>query len=189
MGTDQALGEAETRRAPASSRDVPQKLPPLRRAAAVQRKAAGVGFDWPDHAGILDKLHEEIGELAAEMRRGSRARIKDEVGDILFTVVNLARYLKVDPESVLEGTTTKFIERFDEVERRAQPQRQEALLHEPRRDGTPLAEEQSAEADARRAKALLGIERAIPPRAPETRIQKGGDESPPSRVRRRLERI
>ncbi|MDD4857884.1 MAG: nucleoside triphosphate pyrophosphohydrolase [Candidatus Krumholzibacteria bacterium] len=98
---------------------VPDKLPPLRRAMAVQRKAAGVGFDWPDHGGILDKLQEEIGELKREIRRGKRARIKDEIGDILFTVVNLARRLKVDPESVLEGTTAKFITRFGEVERQA----------------------------------------------------------------------
>ncbi len=99
--------------------DIPAKLPPLRRAAAVQRRAAGVGFDWPDSAGILDKLREEIGELSVELRRGSRARIKDEVGDILFTVVNLARFLEVDPESVLEGATEKFVGRFGGVERRA----------------------------------------------------------------------
>jgi|WetSurMetagenome_2_1015567.scaffolds.fasta_scaffold64336_2 MazG family protein len=98
---------------------VPQKLPPLRRAAAVQRKAAEVGFDWPDSAGIIDKLREEIDELTAELHRGSRIRVKDEVGDILFTAVNLARYLQVDPESVLEGTTEKFVERFGEVEQRA----------------------------------------------------------------------
>jgi len=98
---------------------VPKKLPPLRRAAAVQRKAAGVGFDWPDHTGILDKLHEEIDELTEAMRRGRRERVKDEIGDIVFTVVNLARALKVDPESALEGTTTKFIKRFGEVEKGA----------------------------------------------------------------------
>jgi tetrapyrrole methylase family protein/MazG family protein len=98
---------------------VPKKLPPLRRAAAVQRKAAGVGFDWPDHTGILDKLHEEMDELAEAMKRGRRERVKDEIGDIVFTVVNLARALKVDPESALEGTTTKFIKRFGEVEKGA----------------------------------------------------------------------
>jgi MazG family protein len=98
---------------------IPDKLPPLRHASAVQRRAAEVGFDWPDHGGILDKLHEEIGELKREIDRGKRERIKDEVGDILFTVVNLARHLKVDPESVLEGTTAKFTARFGKVERRA----------------------------------------------------------------------
>ena len=115
------MKRAERRKRPASGvlSGIPAKLPPLRRAAAVQRRAAGVGFDWPDRAGILDKLREEIGELTTELRRGSRARIKDEVGDILFTAVNLARYLEVDPESVLEGATEKFIGRFGEVERRA----------------------------------------------------------------------
>ncbi|MCX5752475.1 MAG: nucleoside triphosphate pyrophosphohydrolase, partial [Candidatus Krumholzibacteria bacterium] len=115
------MKRSERRKRPASGilSSVPAKLPPLRRAAAVQREAAGVGFDWPDCAGILDKLREEMDELATELRRGSRARIKDEVGDILFTVVNVARYLKVDPESVLEGATEKFVGRFNEVERRA----------------------------------------------------------------------
>jgi len=115
------IKRSERRKRPGSGvlSDIPAKLPPLRRAAAVQRRAAGVGFDWPDPTGVLDKLREEIDELTAEMRRGSRARVKDEVGDILFTVVNLARYLKVDPESVLQGATEKFIGRFGEVERRA----------------------------------------------------------------------
>jgi len=111
--------ERRKRSAPGILSEVPSKLPPLRRAAAVQKRAAGVGFDWPDRTGVLDKLREEIDELATELRRGSRARIKDEVGDILFTAVNLARYLDVDPESVLEGATEKFVGRFDEVERRA----------------------------------------------------------------------
>ena len=98
---------------------VPAKLPPLRRAAAVQKKAAEVGFDWPDHTGILDKLDEEIRELEREIRRGDREKVKDEIGDIFFTVVNLARRLKVDPESVLERTTAKFVRRFTAVEAKA----------------------------------------------------------------------
>jgi len=111
--------ERRKRPAPGILSDVPAKLPPLRRAAAVQKRAAATGFDWPDREGVVDKLREEIDELTAELRRGSRARIKDEVGDILFTAVNLARYLGVDPESVLEGATEKFVGRFGEVERRA----------------------------------------------------------------------
>jgi tetrapyrrole methylase family protein/MazG family protein len=115
------MKRSERRKRPASGvlSNIPAKLPPLRRAAAVQRRAAGVGFDWPDCTGILDKLREEISELTTELRHGSRVRVKDEVGDILFTVVNLARYLKVDPESVLEGATEKFVARFGDVERRA----------------------------------------------------------------------
>ena len=115
------IKNAETGRRTATGilEGVSQKLPPFRRAAAVQRKAAEIGFDWPDHTGILDKLHEEIDELTGEIDGGSRDRVKDEIGDIFFTVVNLARHLKVDPESVLESTTAKFMRRFAEVEKEA----------------------------------------------------------------------
>jgi tetrapyrrole methylase family protein/MazG family protein len=115
------MKRAERRKRPAAAllSNVPPKLPPVRRAAAVQKKAAGVGFDWPEVAGILDKLHEEIDEFTEELRRGGRARIKEELGDILFAVVNLARFLQIDAESVLEGTTERFVKRFGEVERRA----------------------------------------------------------------------
>ncbi len=98
---------------------VPESLPPLRRAAAIQKKAAGAGFDWLGSAGILDKLEEEIGELRRELRRGKREATKDEIGDLFFTVVNLARWLRIDSESALERTTAKFIRRFNDMERRA----------------------------------------------------------------------
>ena len=111
--------ERRTSRSPALLDSVPEKLPPLRRAAAVQRKAAEVGFDWPDGAGILDKLDEEIAEVRRELRRGRREATKDEIGDLFFTVVNLARRLGIDSESALERTTAKFIRRFNDVERRA----------------------------------------------------------------------
>jgi tetrapyrrole methylase family protein/MazG family protein len=102
---------------------VPEKLPPLRRAAALQAKAAEVGFDWPDHTGIIDKLREETAELAREIERGGRERIKDEIGDTLFTVVNLARRLRVDPESALERTSAKFSKRFAAIEASARRRR------------------------------------------------------------------
>jgi MazG family protein len=111
--------ERRPRRAPAFLDDVPDNLPPLRRAAAVQRKAAGVGFDWPDGTGILDKLEEEIAELRHELRRGKRDAAKSEIGDLFFTVVNLARRFGIDSESALERTTAKFTRRFNDVERRA----------------------------------------------------------------------
>jgi tetrapyrrole methylase family protein/MazG family protein len=117
--------EKRTRTASGILEEVPTKLPPLRRAAAVQRKAAEIGFDWPDHTGILDKLHEEIGELTSELRSRKRERVKDEIGDIFFTVVNLARHLNVDPESVLESTTAKFMRRFAAVEREAKRTRRD----------------------------------------------------------------
>ena len=111
--------ERTRRRAETLLGGVPEHLPPLRRAAAVQNKAAGVGFDWPSSVGILDKLEEEIGELRRELRRGRREATKNEIGDLFFTVVNLARKLGIDSESALERTTAKFIRRFNEIERRA----------------------------------------------------------------------
>jgi MazG family protein len=98
---------------------VPAKLSTVRRAQAVQKTAAQVGFDWPDHRGILDKLAEETGELAREIPRGDRERIKDEIGDIFFTVVNLARRLDLDAEIALERATAKFVGRFSALEREA----------------------------------------------------------------------
>ncbi|MCK4237409.1 MAG: MazG family protein, partial [Candidatus Krumholzibacteria bacterium] len=95
---------------------IPPELPPLRRAAAIQKKAAGVGFDWPDHGGILDKLREETDELEKELETGNRKRVKEEIGDLFFTVVNLARWLNIDSENALEITSTKFAKRFSSME-------------------------------------------------------------------------
>jgi tetrapyrrole methylase family protein/MazG family protein len=105
--------------------EIPEKLPPLRRAEALQAKAAEVGFDWPDHVGILEKLQEEMGELVREIEQGKRENVKDEIGDILFTVVNLARRLRVDPENVLERTSAKFTQRFAAIEASARRRRRE----------------------------------------------------------------
>ena len=99
--------------------DVPPELPPLRKAAEIQKKAAGVGFDWPDRGGILEKLSEEIGELEHAVVSGDRTMIKDEMGDCIFTIVNLARRLQVEPENALEQTTVKFISRFRSMEKEA----------------------------------------------------------------------
>ncbi|MDD3642315.1 MAG: nucleoside triphosphate pyrophosphohydrolase [Candidatus Krumholzibacteria bacterium] len=98
---------------------VPSGLPPLRRALAVQKKAAAAGFDWPDHRGVIDKLGEEAAELADAVDAGERDHVREEIGDLLFTVVNVARYLDIDCESALEQSTAKFIRRFDEIEERA----------------------------------------------------------------------
>jgi len=94
-------------------------LPPLRRAMILQKKAAGAGFDWPDHRGVIDKLREETAELESAVDGGGRSRVKEELGDILFTIVNLARRMDIDPENALETTTTKFLRRFREMERKA----------------------------------------------------------------------
>lgn len=99
--------------------DVPPELPPLRKATEIQKKAAGVGFDWPEREGIIEKLREEIGELERAVEQGEHTMIKEETGDCLFTIVNLARRLQVEPENALEKTTVKFISRFRTMERTA----------------------------------------------------------------------
>jgi tetrapyrrole methylase family protein / MazG family protein len=97
---------------------VPRGLPPLERAKELQHKAAKVGFDWDDAAGILAKLDEERRELVAAMAGSAREEIEEEVGDLLFTVVNLGRKLGVDPSRALASTVRKFEARFREMERR-----------------------------------------------------------------------
>ena len=91
-------------------------LPALTRAAKLQRRAARVGFDWPDVAPIYDKIMEEITELKAES--GNKSRSEDELGDLLFAVVNLARRLEIDPERALRGACRKFERRFRRIEER-----------------------------------------------------------------------
>lgn len=91
-------------------------LPALTRAAKLTRRAARVGFDWPDAASVLDKLEEEAGELRAELPQADPARLADEVGDLLFVLANLARKLDLDPETCLRGANAKFERRFGSVE-------------------------------------------------------------------------
>jgi len=96
--------------------DVPVGLPALTRAAKLQRRAARVGFDWPEAAQVLDKIEEEAAELRAELRGGSPERLRDELGDLLFAAVNLARHLGVDAEAALRQTNGKFERRFRAIE-------------------------------------------------------------------------
>lgn len=108
--------------APSVLDDVPLALPALLRAEKLQKRAARVGFDWPESCQVLDKIEEEIGELRAELDRAApadvvdRARIADELGDLLFTLANLARHLKIDPETALRGCNAKFERRFRSIE-------------------------------------------------------------------------
>jgi nucleoside triphosphate diphosphatase len=92
-------------------------LPALTRAVKLQKRAARVGFDWPTAAPVLDKIAEELGEISAEMAVDAEAeRLEDEVGDLLFACVNLARHLSVDPEAALRRANGKFDRRFRQIE-------------------------------------------------------------------------
>lgn len=97
--------------------DVPKNFPALYRAQKLQQKAARVGFDWPDITGAWDKLKEELKELKDAEAEG--IGIKEELGDVLFAVVNLARFLGVDAEEALQDTNRKFIQRFSHIEEKA----------------------------------------------------------------------
>jgi len=97
---------------------VPNALPALLLAARVGAKAARVGFDWPDRAGPRAKLDEELGELDAACATGDRGAVEAELGDVLFSVTNLARHLGVDPETALRGSVKRFRSRFAQVEAR-----------------------------------------------------------------------
>jgi ATP diphosphatase len=92
-------------------------MPALRWSEKLQKRAAHHGFDWDDIAPVFDKLNEEIGELKAEIiHQDNQRRISDEMGDILFASVNLARHLGVNPEQALRDSNRKFISRFEIVE-------------------------------------------------------------------------
>ena len=106
---------------------VPVALPALTRAAKLQRRAARCGFDWPNSDEVLDKIAEELQELRDAVRAGSRTGIDDEIGDLLFTVANLARHVGTDPESCAQAANRKFERRFRELERRAGAVSDEAL--------------------------------------------------------------
>jgi tetrapyrrole methylase family protein/MazG family protein/ATP diphosphatase len=103
--------------------DVPLALPALTRANKLGKRAAQVGFEWPGVSGALDKLTEELAELRQEIARGdSPQSIAGEIGDVLFCVVNVSRYLGIDPEQALKATNAKFERRFGYVERRLEEQ-------------------------------------------------------------------
>ena len=91
-------------------------LPSMLRASKLQKKAAKVGFDWPDDDGVVDKIHEELCEVEVELASGDREKLSEEIGDLLFSVVNLARRHKLDPEILLEATNVKFESRFAKVD-------------------------------------------------------------------------
>lgn len=98
---------------------VPRNLSALLRSAKVQSRASKVGFDWPDYRGAMDKVQEELGEVAQAVSKGDSVDVEREIGDLLFAAVNLARLLGVDAEVALMGTVNKFVRRFQYIEERA----------------------------------------------------------------------
>ena len=103
--------------APSVLDDVPRTLPALSRAAKLSKRAARVGFDWPDAEGVLAKIREELEEVEEALAADNRQHAQEEVGDLLFAVTNLARTLGTDPEQCLRRTNAKFERRFRFVER------------------------------------------------------------------------
>jgi len=97
---------------------VPPSLPALLKALRISSKAARVGFDWPDSRGVMRKLEEETDELRLALRAKKRAAIQEELGDLLFTIANVARHSGIDPEIALQDANRKFVERFRYIEER-----------------------------------------------------------------------
>lgn len=95
---------------------VPKSLPAMVKASRIQDKVAGVGFDWEQPEQVFEKVEEELAELKAEISKGNQDRIESEFGDVLFSMINYARFLKVNPENALERTNKKFIKRFQYLE-------------------------------------------------------------------------
>lgn len=112
---------------------VPRALPALVEAQQIASRAARAGFDWRNAEEVLEKLDEERAEFAQACERGSHDQIEDELGDLLFVLVNLARFVKVDPEQALRRTNAKFRQRFGHVERRLAAQGKQV-------NGTPIEE-------------------------------------------------
>lgn len=98
---------------------VPRSLPALVKASRIQDKVAGVGFDWEDKSQVADKVNEEWSELQDEIAASDEEKMEAEFGDFMFSVINYARFLGVDPETALERTNKKFLERFQYLEEKA----------------------------------------------------------------------
>ena len=102
--------------------DIPQGLPASSRAQKIQKRAASVGFDWPNCDLVFEKLQEELGELSVALDTGEKSQIEEEVGDLMFTVVNIARHVGVDAESALRRCNHKFTARFKDMETESEAQ-------------------------------------------------------------------
>lgn len=101
---------------------VPRSLPAMVKATRIQEKARGIGFDWEEPQQVWAKVEEELEELKEEIQRNDQVRTEAEFGDLLFSLINLSRFLNVDPESALERTNKKFIQRFTYLEKKSAEQ-------------------------------------------------------------------
>ncbi len=139
-------GERENKQLPGAMDDVPQALPALSRSQKLQKRAARVGFDWPELEGVRSKINEEMTELDEAICLGNRADIEAEIGDVFLATVNLARHLGIDAEASLRRANTRFEQRFRFMEQSAAS------------EGTDLASESLDELEARwqKAKTHLG---------------------------------
>ena len=115
--TERALSASETGRPLSALDGVATALPALMRAEKLQKRAARIGFDWPEVSPVWGKISEEMAELKAEIAAGDQDAMAEEMGDLLFSVVNLARHLKIDPESALRAGNDKFERRFRSLEK------------------------------------------------------------------------
>jgi tetrapyrrole methylase family protein/MazG family protein len=113
------LKEKEGKRRESALDGIPKSLPALERAYKLQKRAEKVGFDWKDFKGIKEKIVEELSEIEEELQKGNREKLEEEVGDLLFMAVNLARFLGVHPETALQKANRKFEKRFRYMEKRA----------------------------------------------------------------------
>ncbi len=120
----EAIKQAEKTERTSILDGVPKDLPSLMAAYKLQHKAAKVGFDWPDIDPVWDKLEEELRELEEAIVDGQKEKIEEELGDVLFTIVNISRFLKIDPEVALAGTNRKFKRRFSYIEEKVKAKQQ-----------------------------------------------------------------
>jgi XTP/dITP diphosphohydrolase len=104
---------------------VPKSLPAVVKASRIQEKVAGVGFDWEEPQQVWEKVQEEISELNEEIKVGNKENIEKEFGDVLFSMINYARFIDVNPENALEKTNKKFINRFQYLEAEAKKEGKE----------------------------------------------------------------
>lgn len=95
---------------------ISMRMPAMSRAIKLQKKAANVGFDWPDHIGVIEKIREELDEVIVEIESGDQQKLTSEIGDMLFVIANLARKFNIDPESAVTSTNAKFEKRFKAIE-------------------------------------------------------------------------